>query len=209
MMEAAYREHKKPVILNTISLMWFTIAAVIFLWGFTFVDQSMALAVKCLGAVAMGLVGIVMAGLTVGIKWDVRSSITAMGQTIYLLGIACFATMLINALTQKFAKFETLPMPRSLFSVLLGNMEEVFFRGWLQSFLLVFTGSLFLAVIISSGCFGVFHGAVYGLDPVGILVVTLVSFLLGFVFHMGERQLHITQTAHGVVNLLSYLGGKG
>lgn len=201
-----YAKKEKPVVINTISLMWLTISALIFLWGFTFVDENPELALRCLGAALIGITGVVMIMITVGIKWQHEISMT---QTIFLIGISCFATLMINAVTAEFAKFETTPMPRALFGVLLGNTEEILFRGWLQTWLLAFTGSLLVSVIFSSLIFGVFHGAVYGLNPEAIFVVIGCSVILGFVFEISGRQLHINQSSHGIINLLSYLGGKG
>ena len=204
-----YVKEKKPVVINTISLMWLTVSALIFLWGFTYVDENPGLATRCLGAAFIGVTGLVMAGLTVGFKWDREISLSELQHTILLIGISCFATLMINAATTEYAKFETTPMPRPLFGVLLGNTEEILFRGWLQTWLLAFTGSLVVAVVFSSLIFGVFHGAVYGLDPTAIVVVIGCSVILGFVFEIGQRQLHITQSSHGIINLLSYLSGKG
>jgi len=204
-----YRKKESRVVLNLISLLWLAISVLIFLWGFTFVDENVLLAVKCLGAMSMGIAGLVMTKITVGIHWKREITSQDLQQTLFLTSLACFGVLIINVVTMKYAtRFESTPMPRSLFSVLLGTMEEVVVRAFLQTWLWVLTGSVLLAVIGSSVVFATFHGSIYGLEPTAIFIVFSASVMLGYVYQVSGRQLHITQTSHGIVNLLSYMGGK-
>ena len=205
-MEPYYQKKQYKVTYNILTILWLAIGVLIMLLGWTYVDENVGLAVKCLGAAVLGMVGIVMTALTVGIGWDREISKTEIVQTIFLVGISCFGVLIINVVTLKYMTFETAPMPRSLFSVMIGQFEEVLFRGFLQTWLIAFTGNLFVSVGISSAIFGTFHGAVYGLDPGAVIVVIGASFMIGFVYEIGLRQLHIAQSAHGIINFMAYAG---
>ncbi|MDH5686273.1 MAG: CPBP family intramembrane metalloprotease [Candidatus Bathyarchaeota archaeon] len=205
-MEPYYRKKQYKVTYNVLTILWLAIGVLIMLLGWTYVDENVTLAVKCLGAAMMGVIGIVMTALTVGIGWDREITKTEITQTIFLIGVSCFGVLIINVVTLKYMTFETAPMPRSLFSVMIGQFEEVLFRGFLQTWLMAFTRNLFISVGVSNVIFGTFHGAVYGLDPAAVIIVIGAGFMIGFVYEIGLRQLHITQSAHGIINFMAYAG---
>ena len=202
---ALFMKEKRKVIIDPLSMMWNTIAFVLFLWAATYVDTHLVFAVKALLAFCIGICGFFMAIITSpGARWDKKLDVGEINAFFYLIGLASFAVLVINAVTFKFLKLEATPMPFSLFTVLVGVQEENLCRAWLQGLFANLFENEGVAILFSNSIFTAFHGAVYGLEIQALAVVFGAGCFLGLVF-MLSRRLSITQTAHGLINFLSAL----
>jgi membrane protease YdiL (CAAX protease family) len=197
---------KEKVIVDNVAVLGIVLSILLFLYGSTFADQNPAAAEKSLLAFSLGLGGLVMMMLMIGVEYDRHLSWAELNQSVYLVGLALFAVVMINAVTFKFVKLEVAPMPRSMFAVLIGISETLLFIGFLQSWITAVTGQPLLGVLASNVVFATFHAAVYGLNTPALLVVGASGVMLSVTF-MLTRRLSIPILAHAIINLLAFLGG--
>jgi len=98
-------------------------------------------------------------------------------------------------------------MDLKMYGVLIGQAEEIIFRG----FLLVWLSTLgyplgpFIGVPASAGAWTLFHLAVYGTQPLGLIVVFMVGIVVGLIAYYKPR-LWVFMGAHALVNFVA-LGG--
>jgi hypothetical protein len=77
--------------------------------------------------------------------------------------------------------FGVSPISQQMFGVLAGVAEEWFFRMWLCAWIHSITGSMILAVPVSSFAWAMFHLARYGDSPAMLWLIFLVGLPLGFI----------------------------
>ncbi len=127
------------------------------------------------------------------------------------IGIDLFTIMLINYITftqtPLLTSFEVFPTPFMSFmwfSAVVGLMEEVLFRGWLQIWATRFAGVGY-AIIVTNLTWWLFHIYVYVLDPSAMIIILGSGFILSLSLIFNRNRLSVTMAPHGLNNLLASL----
>lgn len=98
-------------------------------------------------------------------------------------------------------------MDLKIYGVLLAIAEEVCFRGfflpWFSNIVPVL--GPYFGVPASAGAWTIFHAAVYGTQPIAMIIVFMCGIALGFIA-WSKKRLWIFMGAHALVNLMA-LGG--
>ena len=92
-----------------------------------------------------------------------------------------------------------------LFYVLMAVSEEVFFRGFLQSFFHDRTHSMAFSVFLQALLWSVYHTAVYGSNNAVLMYVLLVGIILGYV-DAETKSLTSSLVIHSLVNIIATVG---
>lgn len=90
------------------------------------------------------------------------------------------------------------------YSQLMGVSEEIFFRGFLTSWLMALMGPM-LGLLLGATTFGIFHFSRYGESTPDLLICGGAGLLLGYAM-METGDLDSSITAHALVNFVG-LGG--
>jgi membrane protease YdiL (CAAX protease family) len=106
-------------------------------------------------------------------------------------------------------------MDLKVYGVLIAIAEEILFRGVILPWFSNMTPmGMYLGIPISAGSWTIFHLAVYGTNPVALLLVFMVGIVLGAIASMSARvsttrttksnqRLWVFMGAHALVNLIA------
>ena len=94
----------------------------------------------------------------------------------------------------------------TLFVVLMAIAEEVFFRGFLQSYFALKLHSVALSIVLQSVVWSVYHTAVYGSHPDIMMYVLLSGIVLGYLTYR-SGSLTPSLISHIVINFIASSGG--
>lgn len=202
--------------LDIISIFWIISTFLILGYVATYVDLEPGLALKGVVGFSLMLGGLVLAWITIGIDVDRKLSLKEVVNGLFLVFASVLIIALIDTVTWEYLTAispELSAIEKSQFTMLMGTVEEVVFRGFLLSFLIALTDNTVISLAVSSVIGATFHAAVYGMEQ-GLMIFVAVSFFaLGVIYLMsrGEEdprpRLWVTITAHGLVNLIASMGG--
>ena len=168
-------------------------AFLIFMYGTTFQTSMNAVLVP---AVLMGVIGFSMAFIVVNAQLQPFKLPSFLSTMLWTL-VSVLAIWTVNKAVP--LQLETLPLDPRLFAVLMGVMEEVFFRLWLCPMFYKFTRSKLIAILVSALTWTVYHLARYGGQASSLMIVLLSGCILG-VACLESRSADSQIFAHGVVN---------
>jgi membrane protease YdiL (CAAX protease family) len=123
---------------------------------------------------------------------------------LVLISIINYVTFQASPLFQSFANFPDPRMQFLIFSILIGWTEEVFFRGFMLTWLARFSG-IFFSVITSTFAWWLFHGGVYGLELEPLIIIMVCGFVLSVSFIASNFRLSVPMTPHGINNFLGFV----
>jgi len=186
----------KPVEIGFLGTMSILAALMIFMYATTFQPETVNV---LLSAVVLGVVGLMLAFLLARIVFrgfDFSRFTEALIWTAFCVALIWLVnkqvpfTLGVNVLTLKW------------FAVLMGVMEELFFRIFLCNFIHKLTGSNLFAIVISSFTWSIYHIARYGGSAESYWVVFVAGLGLGFALLMSRLGDSVI-FAHAVVNYLA------
>jgi len=187
----------KPYKIGFLGTMALVGAVLIFMFLSTFPSEHSN---TLFGAVLMGVIGIAFAFIMVGLKVE-PFQFADLVESVIWTGVSVGAIWIINA-TVPF-NLDVAPLSSRLFSILMGVFEEAFFRVWLCTFIDKVTKQAWLAIIVSSGIWSVYHLQRYGGAGLGtFLVIFMAGCILGWVMltsKMGDGVIF----GHALVNFLA------
>ena len=187
---------QKQFRIGFLGFMAFTGALLIFFYGITFQTPANTVLVP---AVLMGVIGFSFAFILVQLRVD-PFELRDFVSTIMWTGICVGVIYLVNRAIP--LRMEAFTLNPRLFAVLLGVMEEMFFRVWLAPMIYKFTGNFFLALIISALMWSVYHLNRYGGSINSLFIVFFAGIVLGSVILLSRRA-DAPIFAHGIVNYLA------
>lgn len=170
------------------------ISSIIALWGLA----AVTLAIAWLSGISLAAIGLRGVALLPFLAWAAGLTITAVA-VLFLVRALGFREAAITR--------ELLPVtgPDRAWFVMVsfsaGICEEFIFRGFLLHLLDYATGSTLLALVISSGAFGVLHAYQ---RPAGALRAAILGALLAVPLLVGQP-LHASIAAHVAIDLLAGL----
>jgi len=170
----------------------------------TFVDIDTTLAIKGLIGGYLLLAGTLFNWLLVGFNVDTFFSLKEFTDNSMLIIVSLVAVAMLNSATSMIGLYAT-QMSGALFVMLIGISEEAFFRGFLLTALMRFTGIPIAAIGVSSIIGTVYHGSIYGTNP-GALIIVFGSFVvLGMTYMFSGYRLSIPMAGHVIINLLAFM----
>lgn len=172
-------------------------AILIFGYGLTFRDPD--LTNQLLIALALLTTGLLMSFITVGFKWE-GFSFKAMMPILLWTSLDMLAIFTVNRLIP--FQMEISGLTPKLFAVLMGVAEECFFRLWLCPWMHKLTGESWLAILVSSSAWSVYHIKRYGANFNLLAIVFLCGCVLGASIIYSKR-LDPSVFAHGGVNFIA------
>jgi membrane protease YdiL (CAAX protease family) len=206
-------QRQKAIVFDLVAFFWLLLATTLTLYIFTF--GAVDVQVKTFFGVVLGWVGFT-GGLACGyIRIDFRASIKLwdfLGYTLLGAMMILLTNFAVNfgAASLKFAVTWDVA---ACFVICMAVFEEMFFRGfWLQILdktIPIFPrkyGALnqFFAVSVAAGLWAIFHFAIYGLDPLSVVVVFGAGLILNYIL-LYVKRISVTMTSHAFINLLSEL----
>lgn len=173
-----------------------TSAIIILLYATTFKEATTIL----LTAVTMLIVGLFMAFVTVGIQFQPFN--TKQFFQTFLWTAMSFGAMLILNRYVPFKLQTDVALPEKYFAVLMGVVEECFFRVWICGMIYRMLQSAWIAIGASSLIWSVYHISRYG----GSFNILLLIFMCGCVLGASliySRNADSCIIAHGCVNWIA------
>lgn len=190
-------QKRRPYKIGFLGTMALIGSTLILMYAGTFPTENVWVIVQ---AVLFCVVGIVFAMFMVGLKiepFNLRDAIDSIMWTAISFG----AIYLVNK-TVPF-RLEVAPLSDRLFSVFMGVSEETFFRVWLCTFIAQWTKQDWLAIIISSGIWSLYHIHRYGAGGLhAFWILFFAGCVLGWVM-LASRKGDGVMFAHAVVNFLA------
>ena len=186
----------RPVEIGFLGTMSILAALMIFMYATTFQPETVNV---LLSAVVLGAVGLMLAFLltrTVFRGFDFSRFTESLLWTAFCVALIWLVnkqvpfTLGVNVLTLKW------------FAVLMGVMEELFFRIFLCNFIHRLTGSSLFAIVISSFTWSIYHIARYGGSTGSYWIVFVAGLGLGFALLMSKLGDSVI-FAHAVVNYIA------
>ena len=201
----------KPQI-DMIAVTWIVIAVLVFLYISTYVDLDIGVSSKGQIGFSMLIAGAFFPFIT---SFDPRPYIFDMWLSkeevatfLSFVMVSVAMVFVINYLTLETLPLSVQPTTRSLFVMQMGIAEEMLFRNWFLSWILLVTGGdAIIAVLFSSVAGATFHAAIYGLSPTLIFIVFACFVVMGTAYVLTNRRISVTMTAHGLVNLAAVIAG--
>jgi len=188
--------HGKPIRIGFLGTMSILAALMIFMYATTFQPETVTV---LLSAVVLGIIGLVLAFLFTRIVFrgfDFSRFTEALLWTAF-----CVALIWVVNKQVPFTLGVTV-LSLKWFAVLMGVMEELFFRIFLCNFIHKLTESSFFAIVISSFMWSLYHIARYGGSASSYWIVFMAGLGLGFALltsRLGDSVIF----AHAVVNYLA------
>lgn len=170
------------------------VSSIVSLWGLAALTL-LAARVSGIGLVELGLVG---AGAGAVVAWTAGTVAAAFGLIFVARALGVTESPIVALLLPR-TRRERLVF--ALLSVTAGICEELVFRGFLLPVLADATGSLALALVLSSGVFGIMHAYQ---QPAGAARATLLGMLLAIPF-LATGSLLPSILAHAGIDLLAGL----
>ncbi len=143
--------------------------------------------------------GIVLAYTMVGIRF-IPFSAKSLFTDLIATGASFVSVYYVNKLVP--AEIGISPIGETAFGILAGVSEEWMFRAWLCAWIYQITGSMLLAVGISSFAWAIFHLARYGANMGLIWIVFFAGLPLGY-FTLAFRSADGPTFGHMIVNALA------
>ncbi len=140
--------------------------------------------------------GIVLSYTMVGVKFIAFSAKSLFSDLVATLA-SFIAVWYVNKIVP--AEIGISPIGETAFGILAGVSEEWMFRAWLCSWIYKVTGSMLLAVPISSFAWAIFHLARYGANMNLIWLVFFAGLPLGY-FTLAFRSADGPTFGHMIVN---------
>lgn len=193
------RRQKAPYRLGFLGGMAVVTAILIFMYATTFLREQSTIIQN---AIEFLFIGVGMAFFTVGLKFEVFKMET-LGESILWMAICVVIIWMVQATAPFTLEVEVLN--KQLFAVLMGVSEECFFRLFLCTFIKRMTGAGWLAIILSSFGWSVYHIARYGANMGTLLIIGVAGCALGWVMlesKMGDGPIF----AHALINFLATRG---
>lgn len=125
------------------------------------------------------------------------------GKTLMWVAICLGAIFILNWSTT-WKTLSTNAIGNVAYSQLMGVSEEIFFRGFLTSWLMALMGPM-LGLILGAATFGIYHFSRYGSSTPDLLICGGAGILLGYAM-METGDLDSSIIAHALVNFVG-LGG--
>lgn len=190
------QQTRKPFVIGFLGTMSIVSAFIILLYATTFKEATDIL----LSAMVMLLAGLFMASVTVGLKWQ-PFSLKQFFETFMWTALNFGAILILNRYIP-FRLDVTTTLPERYFAVLMGVVEECFFRVFLCGFVYRMFNSGLLAIGTSSKVWSVYHIARYGGNFNILLIIFMCGCVLGASF-IYSRNADGCILAHGVVNWIA------
>lgn len=190
-------KRQKPIVLDFISVNLIIVAVVVYLYASTFTGSPAA--TRSLTAVVILIAGLVMAFLVGKLQPDFKLSRKEWTNIVTWTAVSMGAIMAVNLIVK--LKFDVTPIDNRLFSVLIGVSEEMFFRVFLTSWLVLLTGRLW-GIVLGSSVFTVYHFSVYSAMPSALLIIFSSGLIIGYAF-VESRRASVPMLAHALINMLS------
>jgi len=187
------RKHVYSVgFLGTIAIV---LSLLIFMYYTTLETESSIL----LSSVMLLVVGLLFAWIMVGVKFE-PFELKRMFESILWTAMSALAIWVVNSRVP--FKLDVGFMNTRLFSVLMGVAEESFFRLFLTTFMYKITKMSWLAIVVSSSTWTIYHIGRYGGDMGAFFVIFMAGLVLGFVM-LYSKMADGVMFAHAVVNYLA------
>ena len=127
----------------------------------------------------LGVVGISMGFIMVGFRLQ-PSNFKHFTETLMWSGISFCLIYIVNRMVPVRIDIAS-PYGETMFSVLAGVAEELFFRVWLCTFIHKLTHSMWLSAGVSGGIWALYHINRYGGSMNTLLLIGIVGFIQGFI----------------------------
>ena len=101
-------------------------------------------------------------------------------QTIMWSGVSFCLIYLVNRMVPVHIDI-AMPYGETMFSVLAGVAEELFFRVWLCTFIHKITHMMWLSAAVSGGVWALYHINRYGGSMNTLIMIGIVGFIQGFI----------------------------
>ena len=189
-------EARRPYKIGFLGTIALAGAVLVFMYAGTFPSEHIW---TVFGAVLMGVIGLAFAYMMVGLKFELFQ-LRDFVESILWTAISVVAIWIVNK-TVPFT-LDVAPLSERVFSILMGVMEESFFRLWLCAFIDHYTRQSWLAIGVSSFVWSTYHISRYGGAGMGtFMVIFFAGCVLGWVL-LASRRGDGVIFAHGIVNYL-------
>lgn len=165
-----------PFIIGFLGTISIVSAILIMLYASTFDGTESFL----LSSVVMLIAGLFMATVTVGIQFQPFSFKQFLNSVLWT-GVNFVAILVLNRYIPCKVQL-SIPLSEKWFAVLMGVVEECFFRVWLCGMIYRMLNSAFIAIGASAGVWSVYHISRYGGNFNILLLIFAIGCILGASF---------------------------
>jgi len=191
---------RREVVLDTLSVLLITYAAIVFAYGTTLINENQQYAMFCVIGEGLLLLGLVLGGIVHG--YMLRNKVG--GEVIYYgsVGVALVAIAQVPVVLVGLSIYPLSvgAVGRVLFLTAQAVAEELFFANYIYAYL-ARTARMIHANVATATIFMVFHWAVYAQHPVVLLVVFMSRLALNWTYTKGG--LGASMLSHFIVNLVA------
>lgn len=191
------------ITLDPISIFLSFVAVMIGLYMYTFAPLDFVTATHGLFIVAMILVGIAFGVVLLKSPVEPRLTSAQVMEIMKWFAIGFISIAFLQIVLFKVGQLTTAGVPSKIYYGAMGISEEFAFRFVLLQFLfnyLVMTkNNLFLAAVMTSVIFTMYHSVVYGMLPLSMIIVFVSSMVLS-VIAIKSGRLSVPVLVHFLVN---------